>query len=589
MNAFRAMPASAGSGGAGRFFDALLLGLADRVRLRVLASEANRSGLPAHKRIEYVVVPEESQDALWPHFEWADIYYDPLNGLRPVLIPSRLPVAVAIMDLQHNVFPEYFPGGMYETRNREYGYAITRASGVITISHFEKQNIERIYGVDNVHVVYLTGYLAESGPARPAGKAQVARPPYLIFPAVPWRHKNHYMLIEALGVAHRHAEMNGASVRLLLTGLQSHGSSTNTYQWKIAAEGAGPHVETMAHLPEAEFSTLMRNARGLVFPSLYEGYGIPVVDALKLGVPVLTTREAAIPEVAGDAVMYFRDPHNSLTMAEDLCRFWNDEGMRKQLAAEGLVQGAKFSNDRFVRETLEALVEIRESHNAVRPPALSIRPPNYDEVQERKALGAIVLVEPRHGSTIPEVVRSSRAVLQSSLFADTPVTWIVDRSVSLHDLRELSAELEPWEHFTLADTSDPEGTALAVRFACESRTSTSYVVYTRTGHLFCAMHPSVVHAIRMLDYMPDLGGAFFDARNNCWDIVRPLAGEQDTMEILDALRPRRLSFFENVILRVGLLQREGVIGSVRLLSTFIRSVSYIAGPMGAHDAERTSA
>lgn len=575
VNVYRALPASGGAGGAGKFLEALLTGLASRVQLRAIASESNRQCLPVARGLEYVMVSEESQAAFAQHFEWADIYYDPLNGLGPTLIPPRLPVAVAIMDLQHNVYPRFFAGGMYEARNRAYGFAIQRADGVITISEFERENIRRVYGVDHVYVVPLSGYTSEpdaSGVVSLTARAKaLGGGPYLIYPAIAWRHKNHFRLMEATGLAMRHAQ----DLRLILTGIEKHGSSSNLHMWKLVAEKLEDAVEAHGHLPQQEFALRLRGARGLVFPSLYEGFGIPVVEAMQMGIPVLTVRETAIPEVAGDAVMYFRDPRNSQAMSEDIRRFWSDGDLRSELTVRGLEQGARFSKAQFINDTVEALTVVRERHRS-RAAAVSSswRKPAYRETDSEQPLTAIVLIEARREAIWP-AVESTRTALRSRYFDDMRLCFVLDRSAGEN---VLAAAFGARDEYALADIEDPDEVALAIRFFCESVVDSTYVVYTRSGHLLSASHDAVRVALRNLDYVDDVGCAVLDSANSGWAVVTPSVGEQEAVEIVDSIRPRRLAFFENLILRSRLLETAGPIGSLRLLSTFVRAVKYLSGP-----------
>ncbi len=569
VNGFRALPPDKGAGGAGKFFDSLLTGLSSRVALRVVVSEANRESMPNDRSIEYVIAREETQEEYFPHFEWADIYYDPLNGLGPVLIPPRLPVAVAIMDLQHNVYPQFFPNGMYEARNKAYGFAMGRADGVITISEFERQNIRRVYGLDNVYVVHLTGYMSAKRAAGDLrGRArQLARAPYLICPAIPWRHKNHYRLLEAIGLLRNEVP----DLRLVLTGVEKHGSSTSLHSWKVVAEHLESSVEVYGHLPQDEFAGLLAGAKGMVFPSLYEGFGIPVVEAMQMGVPVLAVRETAVPEVAGDAVLYFRDPRNTLAMSEDIRRFWEDDELRAGLSARGREQGSKFSVERFIDETVDALESIRERNAASRA---SWPQPDYSELKAMKPLTAIVVVEAQ-GEAVRHEVQRARTALRQCLCSDTPLLFVVDRGV---DKETLATAFEVDESYTLASLSDTDEIALAVRFLCESVVNSKYVLYTRTGNLCSASWHATRAALRNLDHIDGAGCAMLDPANQVWTIVFPSTAEAELAEILQSIRPRRLSFFENLILRTSVLESAGSIGSLRLVSGFIHNVPYLSGP-----------
>jgi glycosyltransferase involved in cell wall biosynthesis len=99
--------------------------------------------------------------------------------------------------------------------------------------------------------------------------------------------------------------------------------------------------------------TLIRGARAVVFPSLYEGFGLPVLEAMVLGTPVVTSRESSLPEIAGDAALLV-DPYNADDIARAITVIVNDADLRAELSRRGRVQAAKFSVDRY-RERVRAL------------------------------------------------------------------------------------------------------------------------------------------------------------------------------------------------------------------------------------------
>ena len=99
--------------------------------------------------------------------------------------------------------------------------------------------------------------------------------------------------------------------------------------------------------------TLIRGARAVVFPSLYEGFGLPVLESMVLGTPVVASRESALPEVAGDAALLV-DPYDTEQIARAIATIVNDGDLRAELSRRGLTQAAKFSIDRY-RERVEAL------------------------------------------------------------------------------------------------------------------------------------------------------------------------------------------------------------------------------------------
>lgn len=122
--------------------------------------------------------------------------------------------------------------------------------------------------------------------------------------------------------------------------------------WKTIATGRSD-IRFTGYLADDALQQLYRTARGLVYPSFYEGFGLPVLEAMSLGCPVVTSPVSSLPEVGGDAVLY-ADPHDPLAIASSLGRLCHEPEMADRLAKEGLARAATFSWDRTAQETWAA-------------------------------------------------------------------------------------------------------------------------------------------------------------------------------------------------------------------------------------------
>jgi glycosyltransferase involved in cell wall biosynthesis len=139
-------------------------------------------------------------------------------------------------------------------------------------------------------------------------------------------------------------------------------------RWAGDGPGDGDSVRFTGHLPDAEVVRLLAGAEMLVFPSLYEGFGLPVLEAMDAGVPVACSRAAAIPEVAGDAAAYF-SPTSVDDIAETIGRVLSDPTLQKQLRSRGRRNLERFSWHRSASLVLEEYRNIarasgRLAHNA---------------------------------------------------------------------------------------------------------------------------------------------------------------------------------------------------------------------------------
>ncbi len=155
--------------------------------------------------------------------------------------------------------------------------------------------------------------------------------------------------------------LSGADIPLVVTGAAGWGNDTET---KILAElsarsGSRPRrsrrVYRFEYVSMPMLVTLIRGARAVLFPSLYEGFGLPVLEAMQLGTPVVTSRTSSLPEIAGDAALYV-NPYETYQIAEAIRTISADDGMRAELSRRGLIQAEQFSMARY-RERVAALYE----------------------------------------------------------------------------------------------------------------------------------------------------------------------------------------------------------------------------------------
>lgn len=116
---------------------------------------------------------------------------------------------------------------------------------------------------------------------------------------------------------------------------------------------SAPWVRALGFVSDSDLGVLYRRATALVMPSTYEGFGLPVLEAMRLGGPVICARASSLPEVAGDAAAWF-DPHDEEDLAATITRVLSDDGMRSRMRAAGLRRAVLFSWDETARATLEA-------------------------------------------------------------------------------------------------------------------------------------------------------------------------------------------------------------------------------------------
>jgi glycosyltransferase involved in cell wall biosynthesis len=222
----------------------------------------------------------------------AAAFHFPLTVMLPRL--ETPPAAVTVHDLQHEVFPAFFSRSQLAYRRSVYGRSLRAGRIVIAVSdHVRDDLVERLrLAPERVRTIH---HGVDHERFRPDGRE---REPFLLYPANRWPHKNHERLFQAFAAVRRERP----ELSLVLTGA-GHG--------RVLPDG----VVSRGRVPDDDLVELYRSAAALVFPSLYEGFGLPPLEAMACGCPVAVSRAASLPEVCGEAAVYF-DPES----VEDIAR-----------------------------------------------------------------------------------------------------------------------------------------------------------------------------------------------------------------------------------------------------------------------------
>jgi len=224
---------------------------------------------------------------------------------------------------------------------------VKRADKVITISEFSRGEIIRHMKVpgEKVTVIHLAGREVDGAAVPPPPselRRNIGRPYIMAFSSLS-AHKN----IGRLVAAFRKISQSVPHALVLV----GHLPEKNAARSEIESTGDDRIIFT-GHLPDAEVDNLMQNASLFAFPSLYEGFGMPVIDAQHAGVPVACSSAGALPEVAGEGAVIF-DPLSVDDMAAAIQRCLIDTDLRLSLVANGYENAKRFSWDKTARETLD--------------------------------------------------------------------------------------------------------------------------------------------------------------------------------------------------------------------------------------------
>lgn len=267
----------------------------------------------------------------------------PAGGARMVL---------TVHDLSFEKYPETFPWNRRRFLQLSR-WSARRAARVIAVSESTKRDLVSLYGVpaERIAVVH-NGVSDDFGPVEPAARSAVAlargiQGDYLLSVGALQPRKNLRRLVAAFLEARRRPGFEG---RLVLVGKKAWGPG----DWDRDAESAfaAGDILCTGHVEASELPALYAGARLFAYPSLYEGFGLPVAEAMACGAPVLCSNTSSLPEVGGDAAAYV-DPLDVRGIASAITSLWSDEGRRREMSRLGLEQARRFSWESAARKTLE--------------------------------------------------------------------------------------------------------------------------------------------------------------------------------------------------------------------------------------------
>ena len=273
----------------------------------------------------------------------ADLLFCPFTA--PTYFEPGVPTVCTIYDLQYKTYPEFFAGEDAAHRDHTFQEACRKASALTAISDYSRDSAVSHGGLDpaRIQTIYLrmAQRVADGGSATGAVLARLGLQEhgYLLYPANFWRHKNHEMLLTAFGMACTAGLPQ--HIRLVCTG--APGARQTWLQSAAAAMGLGDRVLFPGYLSHEELSSLFSACVGVVFPSLYEGFGLPVIEAMAAGVPVACSDATSLPEVAADAAILF-DPRLPDQIAAAMVTLVTDEALRQRLIRLGRDRAALFSD-----------------------------------------------------------------------------------------------------------------------------------------------------------------------------------------------------------------------------------------------------
>jgi glycosyltransferase involved in cell wall biosynthesis len=274
---------------------------------------------------------------------------------HPVTVPiprlSGVPTVTTVYDLQHREMPGLFSRAERVYRRWAYEGAARKADLVLTTSEYSRSRLVEIAGVAPARVFSVPMGI-DHGRFREADDAddeQVKRElglpgRYLVYPANLWPHKNHDRLVDAL------SGVGDGDLHLVLTG-QDYGRRGALME-RARRAGVADRVHHLGYVPRATVPALYRMATAMVFPSLYEGFGSPPLEAMACGCPVASTTSGSLGEMLGEAALTF-DPTSVEAIADAIRRVVDDDRLRADLRRNGLARAAMFTWQKAARRHVE--------------------------------------------------------------------------------------------------------------------------------------------------------------------------------------------------------------------------------------------
>ncbi len=265
-----------------------------------------------------------------------------LPRLHSVIARRRV---ITIHDLTFKRFPELLQKETLDNLNRNMQWEIAAADAVICVSESTRRDVLEFYEVDPSRV-----FAIHSGLGAPSSYAPVDGLPsrYVLFVSTIEPRKNLGVLIDAFETLRAAGAYDGSLVIVGKIGWKSEG---------LVPRLRRPGIVHLDYLDAPRLATVYRNAEAFVLPSIYEGFGFPLLEAMAHGVPAIAARSSSLPEIGGEAALYF-EPSNAAELAAELRRVVSDRSLREALMARGRERAARFRWDRAAEQTLEVLKRV---------------------------------------------------------------------------------------------------------------------------------------------------------------------------------------------------------------------------------------
>ena len=282
-----------------------------------------------------------------------DLLFCPFTA--PTYAEPGIPVVSVILDMQHRTYPQFFSSQEIDIRDDFFHDVQQKANSIICISENVRQSVlkhlktnpKRTYTVP-ISIQSRLNRLEPDEVNAHLAKVGIGQHAYMFYPANFWPHKNHHMLLAAYGMfLSRNPDRK---IDLALTGAVD--DLQEELKEEVRRMGLAEQVHFLGFLPQDQLTAVWQGCEFLIFPSLYEGFGIPVLEAMSFGKPVLCSNNTSLPEIAGDSALYF-DPRKPKDMVQCIEKITKDSTLRADLVRFGYARVASFRTEDMTRKYLE--------------------------------------------------------------------------------------------------------------------------------------------------------------------------------------------------------------------------------------------
>jgi glycosyltransferase involved in cell wall biosynthesis len=287
-----------------------------------------------------------------------DLLFCPFSA--PTYAEPGTPIVAIVYDLQHLDHPEFFSAQERRQRDDFLANLLKVADRIVCISDFSRQSfIDKLQAEPSklsvVHISVYDRWLSLDDDAVQTHLHALGLQPgsYTFYPANYWPHKNHRTLLQAYQIYQERCP--GQALDLVFTGALKQ--EEDKLRQIVSDMGLGDRVHFLGYLPDEVLEAVWKGCQFLTFPSLYEGFGIPIVEAMAFGKPVLCSTAGSLPEVGGDAVLYC-NPLDPLDIADGMVKLTQDIPLRQQLVEKGYEQLKQFDPQQMVSQYRQIFADV---------------------------------------------------------------------------------------------------------------------------------------------------------------------------------------------------------------------------------------